>query len=149
MPLNTDGPPDHTPDFQHHSESATCRSSLCTRRGWADFHMEAQILQCVEQDAGDLLPVCDLLCCSLLGSSISSRDASRINTLIRKAGTVIGLKLETFESVMSKRSLNKLLSIMDDPSHPLHETLQGQRRLIQLRCHKGSRSLSSVHHQTL
>ena len=75
------------------------------------------------------------------GSSISAKDASRTNKLIGKAGTVIGLKLETFESVMSKRSLNKLLSIMDNPSHPLHKILQGQQssfsnRLIQLRCHK-------------
>ena len=75
------------------------------------------------------------------GSSISARDASRINKLIRKAGSVMGLKLETFESVMSRRSLNKLLSIMDNPDHPLHNTVQGQRssfsnRLIQFRCHK-------------
>jgi len=83
----------------------------------------------VQEDAGDLLPVCDAIYFAVAcwGSSISSRDASRINKLIRKAGTVIGLKLETFESVMSKRSLTKLLSIMDDPSQPLHKTLQGQR----------------------
>ena len=42
---------------------------------------------------------------------------------------------------MSRRSLNKLLSIMDNPDHPLHNTVQGQRssfsdRLIQFRCHK-------------
>ena len=75
------------------------------------FPAEAQILQCVQQDARDLLPVwdgkCHLLCCSLLGEQHQCQHpASGINKLIGKAGTVIGLKLETFESVMSKRSLN-------------------------------------------
>ena len=75
------------------------------------------------------------------GSNISARDTNRINKLIRKAGTIVGQNLETFESVRDRRSLNKLLSILDNPSHPLHDTLQSRQsshssRLLQLRCHK-------------
>ncbi|KAK3514726.1 hypothetical protein QTP70_029193, partial [Hemibagrus guttatus] len=60
------------------------------------------------------------------GGSISARDASGINKLILKAGSIIGHKMETFESVRNRRSLNKLLSIMDDPSHKLYNTLQNK-----------------------
>ena len=50
------------------------------------------------------------------GSSTSKKDISRINTLIQKAGHVIGSELETFVSVRDRRTLDKLLSIMDNPS---------------------------------
>jgi len=108
------------------------------------FPAEAQILQCeqiLEIVYQSVMASAIYFAVVCWGSSISARDDSRINKLIRKAGTVIGLKMETFESVMNKRSLNKLLSIMDNPSHPLHKILQGQQssfsnRLIQLRCHK-------------
>ena len=83
---------------------------------------------------------CPFLCCSLLGSSIGASDTNRLNKLIRKAGSVIGCKQDTLEAVMERRTLKKLLSIMDNPLHPLHLTLVRQRstfskRLLQLRCH--------------
>lgn len=42
--------------------------------------------------------------------SISVRDACRVNKLILKARRIIAKKLETFESVGNKRSLNLFLS---------------------------------------
>ena len=54
------------------------------------------------------------------GSSIGASNTNRLNKLIRKAGSVIGCKQDTFEAVVERRSLNKLLSIMDNPDHPLH-----------------------------
>lgn len=59
--------------------------------------------------------------------SISVRDASRMNELIHKAGTIIGKNLEVFEPVRDRRSLDKLLSITNNPSHFLHATLQKQQ----------------------
>ena len=56
------------------------------------------------------------------GSSISARGASRINKLIPKAGSIIGQNLETFESVRNRKSLDKLLSIVNNPS-PLTSSL--------------------------
>ncbi|KAL3065695.1 hypothetical protein OYC64_015782 [Pagothenia borchgrevinki] len=75
------------------------------------------------------------------GGSIRAGDTSRINKLIRKAGSVIGIKLDPFEAVVERRTLNRLLSIMDNPTHPLHLQLDSQRssfsnRLLQLPCHK-------------
>ena len=75
------------------------------------------------------------------GSSIGAGDTSRLNKLIRKAGSIIGCKLDSLEKVVERRTLKKLLSILDNPDHPLHHLLQGQRstfsnRLLQLRCRR-------------
>lgn len=45
---------------------------------------------------------------------MSIRDASRVNKLIHKAGTITGQNLETSESMVDKRTVNKLLSITDN-----------------------------------
>ncbi|KAK5885873.1 hypothetical protein CesoFtcFv8_016968 [Champsocephalus esox] len=62
------------------------------------------------------------------GGSIRAGDTSRINKLIRKAGSVIGIKLDPFEAVVERRTLNRLRSIMDNPRpHPLHLQLSSIR----------------------
>ena len=73
------------------------------------------------------------------GSSIRTRDLKRINKLIRKAGSVLGGTLETLEMIVQKRMLHKLMEMMEDSSHPLHNTLIKQQsvfseRLLQVRC---------------
>ena len=75
------------------------------------------------------------------GSSIGAGDTNRLNKLIKKAGSVIGCKLDTFQGTVERRTLDKLFSILDNPEHPLHNLLDRQRstfsnRLIQLRCRK-------------
>ena len=75
------------------------------------------------------------------GSSIGASDTNRLNKLIKTAGSVIGCKMDEFEAVVERRTMNKLLSIMDNPDHPLHLTPDRQRsavsnRLMQRRCHK-------------
>lgn len=51
-----------------------------------------------------------------------------INKLIHKAGKVIDHNLEMFESVRDRRSVNKLLFIVNNPCHPLYDPLQRRRR---------------------
>ena len=75
------------------------------------------------------------------GSSIRASDSKRLNRLIRKAGSVLGTTLEPLELVVERRMLNKLLNIMDNNAHPLHNlTIKQQSvfsgRLLQLRCTK-------------
>ena len=75
------------------------------------------------------------------GAGIKAKDANRLNKLIKKAGSVVGSKLVTLEEVVEHRMLAKLLVIMDNVSHPLHETLDKLKssfsnRLIQPRCLK-------------
>ena len=70
------------------------------------------------------------------GSSIRTRDLKRINKLIRKAGSVLGV---TLELIVQKRMLHKLMKMMEDSSHPLQNTVIKQQsvfseRLLQVRC---------------
>jgi len=73
------------------------------------------------------------------GSRVKAADANRLNKLIRKAGSVLGVELKSLGEVSERRMLSKLLSIMDNASHPLHSTLASyqstfSRRLRVPRC---------------
>lgn len=75
------------------------------------------------------------------GSSIRTSDTSKLEKIIKKAGFVVGLKLKPFETVVERRMLSKLLSIVDNEEHPFHNTLDRQRstfsnRLLQLHCRR-------------
>ncbi|KAI4896803.1 hypothetical protein NFI96_008132 [Prochilodus magdalenae] len=61
------------------------------------------------------------------GGSISKRDAGRLDRLVKKAGSVLGLELESLTPLAERRALNKLLHIMDNVHHPLHTTIIRQR----------------------
>ena len=56
-------------------------------------------------------------------SSIRASGTNRLDKIIKKAGSVFGRRLETFETVMERRTLNKLLTIMNNDQHPLHHTV--------------------------
>lgn len=73
------------------------------------------------------------------GGSIKRRDATQLDKLVRKAGSVVGAELDTLTSVAEKRFLRKILSILDNVHHPLHQTISRQRssfrdRLLSLPC---------------
>lgn len=57
----------------------------------------------------------------------TERDRNRLNRLIRKASSVLGCPLDSVEEVGDRRMLAKLTSIMDNISHPLHQTVVGLR----------------------
>ncbi|KAI3368077.1 hypothetical protein L3Q82_026905, partial [Scortum barcoo] len=64
------------------------------------------------------------------GGSISKKDTSRLDKLIRRAGSVVGMKLDSLVTVAELRTLDKLLDIMDNASHPLHTVISNQRSLF-------------------
>ncbi len=64
------------------------------------------------------------------GGSTSKKDTFRLDKLIRRAGSVVGMKLDSLVTVAEKRTLDKLLDIMDDASHPLHTVIINQRSLF-------------------
>ena len=75
------------------------------------------------------------------GSGIRACDSKKINKLIRRAGSVLGTAVESLEVVMERRMVQKLLSIMDNNMHPLHNLVCKQNsvfswRLRQLSCKK-------------
>ncbi|TWW75415.1 hypothetical protein D4764_13G0000770 [Takifugu flavidus] len=75
------------------------------------------------------------------GAGIKAKDANRLNKLIKKAGSVVGCKLANLDEVVRDRMVLKLRTIMDSPSHSLHNTVDKLRssfsnRLLQPRCSK-------------
>lgn len=75
----------------------------------------------------------------MLGGNIKKQDASRLDKLVRKAGSVVGTELDSLITVAERRVLSKLLSIMENPLHPLNSIILRQRssfsdRLLLLPC---------------
>lgn len=82
----------------------------------------------MEQGAGNLSVVASAMYfCSLLGKPHSSQEHS-LNKVIKKAGSIIGCKPDSFEVLLERRTLNNLLSVMDNSDHPPHHLLDRQRR---------------------
>ena len=53
--------------------------------------------------------------------------SSRLNKLIRRAGSVVGMKLDSLVAMAERRTSNRLLAILDNVSHPLHTVISHQR----------------------
>ncbi|KAI3367290.1 hypothetical protein L3Q82_008333 [Scortum barcoo] len=71
----------------------------------------------------------------------SERDKKRLNRLIKRASSVCGCPLDSIEVMGERRALAKLSTIMDNTSHPLHQTVGAlsssfSNRLRHPRCRK-------------
>lgn len=64
------------------------------------------------------------------GGSVSEKDSNRCDRLIRWAGSLVGIKLDSLVIIAEKRMLDKLLVIMDVASHPLHTVISNLRSLL-------------------
>ena len=85
------------------------------------------------------------------GGSISKKDTSRLGKLIRWAGSVVGAKLDSLVTVAEMRTLDKLLHIIDNTSHPLNSVISNQRslfsdKLLLPKCRTNRLKNSFVHH---
>ncbi|KAI3366018.1 hypothetical protein L3Q82_009846 [Scortum barcoo] len=90
------------------------------------------------------------------GGGCSERDKKRLNRLIKRASSVCGCPLDSIEVMGERRALAKLSTIMDNTSHPLHQTVGAlsssfSNRLRHPRCRKGAlpQVLHPKHHQTV
>ncbi|KAI3361502.1 hypothetical protein L3Q82_013653 [Scortum barcoo] len=75
------------------------------------------------------------------GGGCSERDKKRLNRLIKRASSVCGCPLDSIEVMGERRALAKLSTIMDNTSHPLHQTVGAlsssfSNRLRHPRCRK-------------
>uniref|UniRef100_A0A8C4SHZ3 TIR domain-containing protein n=1 Tax=Erpetoichthys calabaricus TaxID=27687 RepID=A0A8C4SHZ3_ERPCA len=61
------------------------------------------------------------------GGSIKKKDASRLDKLVSKAGSIVGMELDSLTSVAERRALSRLLSIMENPLHPLNSIISRQK----------------------
>ena len=58
---------------------------------------------------------------------MKKRDEMRLDKLVRRAGSVVGVELDSVVKVAERRTLHKLLSIMEDDGHPLHTIIMDKR----------------------
>ncbi|KAI5098355.1 gastrula zinc finger protein XlCGF28.1-like [Silurus meridionalis] len=75
------------------------------------------------------------------GSSISTADRKRLDKLIRKASSVLGIPLDTVQEVGERRMVAKLSSLLQNASHHLYETVTSlsssfSDRLLHAKCLK-------------
>ena len=61
------------------------------------------------------------------GGYINSRDTNKLNKLVRKASSVVGVELVRLEVVAERGMRRKLAAILVNPSHPLYEELAKMR----------------------
>ena len=54
-----------------------------------------------------------------LGGTISKLDRGRLEKIVKKAGRVVGMPLDSFKTLHEKRLYRKLMQILNDPTHPL------------------------------
>lgn len=64
------------------------------------------------------------------GSRLRVADANRLNRLIYKASDVVGVRLDSFETVTERRTLLKLHGILNNTSLPLHQDLVQHRSTL-------------------
>ena len=77
------------------------------------------------------------------GGSSKKRDAARLDRLVRRAGSVVGTELDSLVTVAERRTLDKLLSILENTHHPLHNTFSRQRSVFSGRLLSQSGSTNS------
>lgn len=61
------------------------------------------------------------------GNRLRAADTNKISRIIRKAGSVLGVQLDSLVVVSERRMLCKLHSILDNSTHPLHQVLTPHR----------------------
>ncbi|KAI3377482.1 hypothetical protein L3Q82_008657, partial [Scortum barcoo] len=67
--------------------------------------------------------IMDFVTVGCWGGGCSERDKKRLNRLIKRASSVCGCPLDSIEVMGERRALAKLSTIMDNTSHPLHQTV--------------------------
>ena len=60
------------------------------------------------------------------GGNILKADSNKLDKLVKKAGSVVGLNLDKLVTVAKSRLRRKFFSIWENTNHPLHPTLAGQ-----------------------
>ena len=53
------------------------------------------------------------------GENISKFDRGRLEKIVKKAGYVVGMPLDSFKTLYEKQPSKKLKQILNDPTHPV------------------------------
>lgn len=54
---------------------------------------------------------------------MAEKDRGKLNKLVKRASSVLDCPLKSIEQVGEESMLSKLTSIIDNTSHPLHDTV--------------------------
>jgi hypothetical protein len=65
--------------------------------------------------------------CVCWWGNLSKQDSDRLEKIVKKAGSVVGKKQETIESVCQRRLTERLTSILADETHPLRPEFDSRR----------------------
>ena len=53
------------------------------------------------------------------GGHISKFDGGRLEKIVKTAGRVVGMPLDSFKALYEKRLFKKLMQMLNDPTHPM------------------------------
>ncbi|KAI4895043.1 hypothetical protein NFI96_016161 [Prochilodus magdalenae] len=106
------------------SYSGSGQSRLYFLRRLGSFNVCRKLLQMFYQT---VVSSCLFYAVVCWGGSIKKRDEMRLDKLVRRAGSVVGVELDSVVKVAERRTLHKLLCIMDDDGHPLHTIIMDRR----------------------
>nr|XP_010780298.1 PREDICTED: von Willebrand factor A domain-containing protein 7-like [Notothenia coriiceps] len=97
---------------------------LRDRRRLRSFNVCTRLLQMFYQSVVASVLFFAVVC---WGGNKNTRDTGRLNKLVRKASSVVGVQLDNLEEVAEGRARRKLDRILENPSHPLHAELVKMR----------------------
>ncbi|WP_419631026.1 reverse transcriptase domain-containing protein, partial [Thiolapillus sp.] len=85
-------------------------------------------------NSGMLVTFYNAVICSIIvygsvcwGGNISKFDRGRLEKIVKKAGHVVGMPLDSFKTLYEKRLLKKLMQILNDPTHPMRHYFDSRR----------------------
>ena len=97
---------------------------FCLRK-LKSFHLRPELLQIFDSSSLSSVLTFDL---SSWGGNTCKHDRRALDKIIKKASAVVGRTQDAFDALYDRRVTNKLMDILDDPTHPLR---QCDKRLIQ------------------
>ena len=85
-------------------------------------------------NSGVLVTLYNAVICSIIvygsvcwGGNISKFDKGRLERIVKKAGHVVGMLLDSFNTLYEKRLLKKLMQKLTDPTHPMRHYFDSRR----------------------
>ena len=98
-----------------------CQSRLYLLRRLRSFNVCSRLLVMFYQSVVDSVLFYAVVC---WGGGIKAGELNRLKKITKKASSVVGLRVESLQSVTERRIRTKLDSMRSNPSHPLYSMLQ-------------------------
>ena len=87
---------------------------MCHLRNLRSFNINPDLLQIFYSSMQ-----CFQLCPHLLGGNFQRQDKDRLVKIVRKEGGIVSKKQDDLNTLFQRRTTNKMLEIVKDPTYPL------------------------------